>query len=162
MDGDPYARMAALMRNEGAVSVGTGATFIRLGRVVSREPLEVSAGGLRLPAEALRINERLTKGAKWKTKLTAPVDVLNDPARRPAGTFDGVQGPVTGTVGCGAVGCGPEPTGITGGTLYSDEVIIDQAEYEQLEIDLAVGDQVLMLTEDDQIFYILMKVVDAV
>lgn len=33
---------------------------------------------------------------------------------------------------------------------------------EQLEIDLEVGDEVLLLTEDDQVFYIIMKVVDAV
>ena len=37
-----------------------------------------------------------------------------------------------------------------------------EAQVRQLELDLEVGDQVLMLTEDDQRFFILMKVVDAV
>lgn len=40
--------------------------------------------------------------------------------------------------------------------------VFDDAEIEQMKIDLEVDDQVLLLTEDDQIFYILMKVVKAV
>ena len=170
--GNPYARMVSVMRGEsaeqtvtgetGRAGLGAGPAKLRLGTVAQREPLEVVVAGIRQPVEALKINERLVKGAKWKTKLTAPVDVLKDPARRPSGIFTGVHGQVTGTVACGGTGCAPELTGITGGTLQSDDVLIDQTELEQLEIDLDVGDTVLLLTEDDQIFYIIMKVVDAV
>ena len=187
--GNPYARMVAVMRGESVehsasrsgvqgaqaagetdqTGLGAGPVKMRLGRVTSRKPLRVKVAGIEQPTEALRINERLTKGAKWKTKLTSPVDVLDDPARRPSATFfgppgrPGVYGPVNGTVVCGGLGCSaPKLTSIDSGTLYADDVIIDQMEHEQLEIDLEEGDQVLMLTEDDQSFYILMKVVDAV
>lgn len=174
-DGNPYARMVSVMRGESAertmagetdrAGLGAGPAKMRLGTVVRRAPLEIVVAGIPQPTETLKINERLTKGAKWKTKLTAPVDVLDDPARRPSATFfgpTGVYGPVSGTVECGGESCAPELTGITGGMLNADDVIIDQTEHEQLEIDLEEGDLVLMLTEDDQTFYILMKVVDAV
>ena len=184
--GNPYARMVSVIRGESAehsasrsgalgaqtagetdqTGLGAGPAKMRLGRVTSRAPLKVTVADTEQPTEVLKINERLTKGAKWKTKLTAPVDVLDDPARRPSATFfgpTGVYGPVNGTVACGGLGCSdPELTGINNGTLYADDVIIDQTEHEQLEIDLEEGDLVLMLTEDDQMFYILMKVVDAV
>lgn len=183
--GNPYARMVSVIRGEsmehsasgfGAqgtqtagestqAGLGAGSVKMRLGRVTSRVPLKVKVAGIEQPAEALKINERLTRGAKWKTKITAPVDVLGDPARRPSGTLTGptgVYGPVNGTVVCSGAGCAPKLTSIDNGTLNVDDVIIDQAEHEQLEIDLEVNDQVLMLTEDDQVFYIIMKVVDAV
>ena len=186
--GNPYARMVAVIRGEsvehsasrsgaqgsqtagetGQTGLGMGPVKMRLGRVTSRVPLKIKVAGIEQPAEALKINERLTKGAKWKAKITAPVDVLDDPARRPSAIsfgppgFPGVYGPVNGTVACGGVGCSaPKLTSIDNGTLYVDDVIIDQTEHEQLEIDLEVDDQVLMLTEDDQVFYILRKVVDA-
>ena len=50
----------------------------------------------------------------------------------------------------------------TGGDVHIPDTVIDEATVEQLEIDLEEGDQVLMLTEDDQVFYIVMKVVAAV
>lgn len=178
-DGNPYARMVAVIRGESVehsasrsgaqdaqaagetdqTGLGAGPVKMRLGRVTSRKPLKVKVAGIEQPAEALRINERLTKGAKWKTKITAPVDVLDDPARRPSATFfgpTGVYGPVTGPVSPSGT-----LTAINNGSLNVDNVIIDQTEHEQLEIDLEVGDRVLMLTEDDQMFYIIMKVVDA-
>lgn len=173
-DGNPYARMVSVMRGEateqtvtgetGLAGLGAGPVKMRLGTVVQRTPLKIKVAGIEQPAEALKINERLTKGAKWKTRISAPVDVLDDPARRPAATFfgeTGVYGPVNGTVACGGMSCAPYLTGITDGTLYSDGVLIDQTGQEQLEIDLDVDDVVLLLTEDDQVFYIIMKVVDA-
>lgn len=181
--GNPYARMVSVIRGEAGehsasrsglsgdraagetnqAGLGAGPVKMRLGTVVQRKPLEITVAGVPMPAEVFKINERLTKGAKWKTKITAPVDVLEDPARRPSATFfghTGVYGPVDGTVSCGGHGV-PKLTHINSGTLNVDDVIIDQAEHEQLEIDLEEGDTVLLLTEDDQMFYILMKVVDA-
>lgn len=177
--GNPYARMVAVMRGEAGehsasrsglsgdqaagetnqAGLGAGPVKMRLGTVVQRKPLEIMVAGTRQPAEVFKINERLTKGAKWKTKITAPVDVLEDPARRPSASFfgpTGVYGPVTGPVSPSGT-----LTAINNGSLKVDDVIIDQTEHEQLEIDLEEGDTVLLLTEDDQIFYILMKVVDA-
>lgn len=54
-DGNPYARMAALMRGEG----GAGPVTMRLGRVTGTAPLAVSVAGLRLPKEALRVGAGL-------------------------------------------------------------------------------------------------------
>lgn len=159
MDGDPYARFVALGRSVSADAMpagdsqqaGTGAApaRMRLGEVVSRVPLKVKVAGLNQPTEVLKINERLVKGAKWKTKTTSPDSDIKD--------FTGpISGPVQGVHGIGAL------IEFTGGEVHIPDTIIDEATVEQLEIDLEVGDEVLMLTEDDQVFYIIMKVVDAV
>lgn len=159
MDGDPYARFVALGRSVSADAMpagdsqqaGTGAApaRMRLGEVLNRAPLRVKVAGLNQPTEALKINERLVKGAKWKTKTTSPNSDIKD--------FTGpIFGPVQGVHGIGAL------IEFTGGEVHIPDTIIDEATVEQLEIDLEVGDTVLMLTEDDQVFYIIMKVVDAV
>jgi hypothetical protein len=160
MDGNPYARMVALIRGESGEQTPTGETAqaglgaspckMRLGRVTRRAPLRISVAGIEQPAQALRINERLTKGARWQVKLTGG-----------ASDFDGLTGSLSGPVTCGGEGCSPELDAVTGGALHGTQTTVDEATVEQLEIDLEVGDQVLLLTEDDQIFYILMKVVVA-
>lgn len=141
-DGNPYARAVALIRAQGedtapagdSVQAGLGAVpaRMRLGTVLTASPLTVRVTGLTQPTRALRINERLTKGAKWKTKTTSPNS-----------DYRGLSGAVTGQV-------------------RSTDTVIDEAKVEQLEIDLEPGDEVLLLTEDDQVFYIVMKVVKAV
>ena len=61
-----------------------------------------------------------------------------------------------------------QPVALCYGQVRSVEplqIMADQKlplEAEQLELDLAVGDEVLLLTQDDQVFYIVMKVVNAV
>lgn len=159
METDPYAGLVALIRGQGldtnpagdSVQAGLGAApaRMRLGQVVSTVPLKVKVAGLTQPTEALKINERLVKGARWKTRTTSP-----------SSDYGGLTGPISGPVS--------HPPGMgtlvefTGGQVHVEETVIDEAVVEQLELDLAVGDTVLLLTEDDQIFYILMKVVDAV
>lgn len=159
MDGNPYASMVGLMRGQGAeygpagdsAHAGTGAASarMRLGRVVTAAPLTVRVAGIVQPTKALRINERLVKGAKWKTKTTSPDS-----------DYNGLTGPISGPVST------PHGTGalieLTAGQVHSTETIVDEATVEQLKIDLEPGDEVLLLTEDDQVFYIVMKVVDAV
>ena len=124
---------------------------MRLGRVTSRVPLKVVVAGIEQPTETLKINERLVKGAIWKTKTTSP----NSDYNRITGP---IEGPVTTPHG--------RSTGalekFTDGEVHSADTTIDEGTVEQLELDLEVGDQVLLLTEDDQVFYILMKVVNAV
>lgn len=159
MDGSPYAALAALMQQQGAdagpagdsaqAGIGAPQARIRLGRVESVVPLKVRVAGLVQPPSALRINERLTKGAKWKVKITSPNS-----------DYNGLTGPISGPVST------PHGTGalisLTGGEVHSPDTTVDEAVTEQLELDLEVGDEVLLLTEDDQIFYIVMKVVGAV
>ena len=161
MDSNPYARWVGLTREQSAdanpagdsaqAGLGAAPARMRLGEVVSTVPLSVRVAGLVQPASALKINERLVKGAKWAAKTTSPDSQYN-----------GVTGPISGPV--------TTPHGmstgaleqLTGGQVHSTDTTIDQATVEQLALDLEVGDQVLLLTEDDQIFYIVMKVVDAV
>ena len=156
MEGNPYSALLGLIRTESeeisgsgesaAAGIGAGAAKLRLGKVTQREPLKISVAGIEQPTSVLKINERLTRGATWKTKTTSP-----------SGDYNGLTGNLSGPVSCGGA-----LSTVTGGQLHSEDTVIDQAEVEQLEIDLEVGDELLLLTTDDQMFYILMKVVDAV
>jgi hypothetical protein len=165
MDGNPYARMVAVIRGETSEKTPTGETDhaglgaspckMRLGKVIQQVPLKLKVAGIEQPTEVLKINERLVKGAKWKVKITSEDS-----------DYKALTGNLEGPVTCGGEGCAARLGAVTGGQLHSDDTRIGSEEKkavtEQLEIDLEVGDQVLLLTEDDQIFYILMKVVDAV
>lgn len=159
MDGNPYARLIALTREQGAdaapagdsaqAGLGAAPARMRLGTVVTAAPLKVRVAGIVQPPSALRLNERLAAGAKWKTKTVSPDSdycALTGP----------VSGPVNTPAGQGSL------ISITAGQVHSGDTTIDKAVVKQLEIDLEPDDTVLMLTEDDQIFYIVMKVVKAV
>ena len=55
--------------------------------------------------------------------------------------------------------------GIYGGTFdppHLAHMAAARVAMEQLELDLESGDEVLLLTQDDQVFYIIMKVAEAV
>lgn len=161
MDGNPYARIIDVVRGETqedasareSIQGGVGAAPIkaRLGIVTQRVPLKIKVAGIEQPTSVLRINERLVKGAKWKVKITSPTS-----------DYRGLTGQLSGPVSCPGGHGSPQLDAVTGGQLHSTDTTIDQAVTEQLEIDLEAGDQVLVLTEDDQIFYIVMKVVKAV
>lgn len=170
-DGNPYARMVSVMRDEAGEPGGAGPVKMRLGTVAQRAPLELIVAGVSQPAEALKINERLTKGAKWKTRITSPSGGIVR-LSGPSGSLGTISGSASGEMTCDGEGCTPELSYISGGPLNISDALIeqaalketefDQAEQEQLELDLEKGDTVLLLTEDDQVFYILMKVVSAV
>lgn len=159
MDANPYARFLSLGREQSAdanpagdstqAGLGAAPVRMRLGRVISTAPLSVRVAGLTQPASALRINERLTRGAKWRTKTTSPNSDIK-------GLTGPISGPVSTPHGLGAL------IEFTDGEVHIDDTTIDQATVEQLALDLEVGDEVLLLTEDDQVFYIVMKVVKAV
>lgn len=158
-DGDPYARFLAISQAQASdagptgdsqqAGLGAAPARMRLGTVLTAAPLTVRVAGIPQPTKALRINERLAKGAKWKTKTTSPNS-----------DYNGLIGPISGPVST------PHGTGelieFTAGEVHSTDTTIDEAVVEQLEIDLKAGDEVLLLTEDDQVFYIVMKVVKAV
>ena len=152
MDGNPYARLIALTREQGAdaapapVKPGQDMT---LETVVTAAPLTVQVAGIVQPSSALRLNERLAAGAKWKTKTVSPDSDYNALAGP-------ISGPVSTPAGQGSL------VSLTAGQVHSGGTTIDKAVVEQLEIDLEPGDTVLLLTQDDQVFYIVMKVVKAV
>lgn len=167
MDGNPYARMLAVIRGETGEQTPTGETEsaglganpckMRLGIVTQRAPLKLKVASIEQPTRALRINERLVKGARWKVKITSP----DSDYRQLTGQL---QGPAVCPGGCGS----PQLDAVTGGQLHSTDTTIGKdaedgmATTEQLEIDLEAGDEVLLLTEDDQIFYIVCRMVKAV
>ena len=88
MDGNPYAGLVALIRGQASdampagdseqAGLGAAPARMRLGTVVNRVPLKVKVAGLTQPTEVLKINERLVKGAKWKTKTTSPNSDIKD------------------------------------------------------------------------------------
>ena len=157
-DGNPYARFVAIGRDQARdenpagdsqqAGLGGAQARMRLGTVVQCIPLKVRVAGIVQPPSALRINERLVAGAKWKTKTESPDS-----------DYNGLSGPISGPVDTPA---GPgELIVLTSGQVHSTDTTIDKALITQLELDLEVGDTVLLLTEDDQVFYIVMKVVNA-
>lgn len=161
MDGDVYARMISVIRGEHETEAsqreglqsGLGACPVRmrLGTVTNRVPLRVRVAGIEQPTQALRLNERLAKGAAWRMRLESP-----------SGDYNALSGGLDGPVSCPGGSGAPQLAGVTGGSLHSADTRIDEGEATQLELDLEAGDEVLLLTEDDQVFYILMKVVQAV
>lgn len=161
MDGNPYSLLAAAIRGESSETSKTGETSLtglgaapakmRMGIVTQRVPLKIKVAGVEQPTEVLKINERLIKGDKQTVCLTGSDS-----------TYSGVTGSLSGPVSCPGGFGNPKLSTVTGGTLKSTGTKMEKVTLEQLEIDLQVGDQVLLLTEDDQIFFILMKVVDAV
>ena len=159
LEENPFARFLAMVQEQSAntgpagdsaqAGLGAAPARMRLGRVVSAAPLTVRVAGIVQPTKALRINERLVKGARWKTKTTSPNSDYN-------GLTGPIEGPVSTPHGVGAL------VELTDGRVHSPDTVIDEAQVEQLEIDLEAGDEVLLLTQDDQVFYVMMKVVDAV
>lgn len=147
MDGNPYNRLIGLIRAESAEMTDTGETAaagigaspakLRIGKVTQKVPLKISVADIEQPTKVLRINERLVKGAKWTAKIkSSNCD------------FAALSGELNETE--------------ISGQLHSSDTAIDEATVEQMEIDLEVGDEVLLLTTDDQAFFVLMKVVNAV
>lgn len=159
MDSNPYARFVAMSRGNAAdenpagdsarAGLGAAPARLRLGEVVTTAPLTIKVAGIVQPTSALRINERLVKGASWRASIASRNGTLSE-------LSGPIEGPVIAPMGEGAL------VKLTGGTIHSGNVSIAQATVSQLEIDLDPGDAVLLLTEDDQIFYIIMKVVEAV
>ena len=177
--GDPYARMVGVIRGEAAeqtesgetdtAGLGAGPVKMRIGRVYQRKPLIVIVAGIKQPAEVFKINERLTRGARRKVQLRSPVRISEDEPKSPtdAGSTpamvqDKLTGTLEGPVKCPGGHGKPELDQVTDGHIENEKVDIYQAEEEQLELDLEKDDLVLLLTEDDQVFYIICKVVSAV
>lgn len=82
MQSNPYAGLVALMRGQGGdnnpagdsaqAGIGAAPVRMRLGTVVSAAPLKVRVAGLVQPPSALRLNERLAKGA-WDFANDVPI-----------------------------------------------------------------------------------------
>lgn len=88
MDGNPYTRFVALSRGTASDENPAGdSAQAGLGEVVTAAPLTVRVTGIVQPTSALRINERLVKGAEWEADIA---DL--------GGDFSELTGPIAGPV----------------------------------------------------------------
>lgn len=136
---DPYSEMAAMMREAAGPGGPMGPIHLLRGVVLSAEPLRVDAAGTIQEADRIYISHRLVKEHQELLRLDCG-DVAEQFAL---------------SVSCPISAHSGDP-GSSTGTLYTPHCVATQAEPV-----LKPGDEVLLLTEDDQIFYLIDKVVKA-
>lgn len=183
MKGNVYSELADMMREAGESKGPAPPVHLRLGTVLSAAPLKVDVAGRPQEAERFYISHRLTEGHRELLGLecSGVSAVLPESVTYPGGVKSGCTAEVQGgsfsaelSVHSGNVSAsglsgsfpgeirypGGVKTGcradVRGGTLETPHCYASQAEPV-----LKAGDTVLLLTEDDQIFYILDKVVRA-
>ena len=128
---DAFERIYRTMRQAGADEAQGGALRLRLGRVLSAEPLSVDVSGTTQEATRFYICDRLRREHRETVNLLG---------------------------GSGGFSANNYTHGVTldDGTLALRDVTLQQAEPVLQE-----GDTVLLLTGDDQTFYLIDKVVIA-
>lgn len=138
MKGDPFSGLYNLMRTAGQEDAPTGAARLRRGTVRTVSPLAIDVAGTTQEADRFYICDRLAAG--HAEKLTVSGDrvsgALDISASCPMGSHDSMA-ILRGTVALNAVATQDGPV-------------------------LQAGDEVLLLTTDDQTFYIIDKVVSCV
>lgn len=128
---DGYSRIYAAMRKAGGEGAQAGRLRLRLGTVRAVSPLSVEVAGTEQEAERFYICHRLVRGHTEKIKLT------------------GGAGGFSANGGTHGVSIDPGTVQITQLTATLEEPV------------LQAGDLVLLLTDDDQTFYLIDKVVQA-
>lgn len=135
MNEDPFSGIFNLMRAAGSEFVPEGNARLRRGTVLSAAPLKVDVAGTTQEADRFFICHRLVDGHSEKLRVTGSA----------------VSGALDINASCGN-GSHSSMT-ITRGTVALNAVVTQDGPV------LKTGDQVLLLTCDDQIFYIIDKVV---
>lgn len=135
---DPFSGLYGMMREAGGAAVPAGNARLRLGTVTSPAPLEIDVAGTAQEAERLYISHRLVDGHREKLRVTGSA----------------VSGALAINASCGK-------GSHTSMDIHSGTVALDAVAAQSGPV-LAAGDTVLLLTEDDQIFYIIDKVVQCV
>ncbi len=130
---NPYTSMLKTMGGEAQKQLNANGMKSYLGKVLSADPLSVSVAGTVQSADHFYINEALCKGHKEKAKLE--------------GSYEGTG------LACSCTGGYNAPT--ISGQMKAE------VEEEVLEPVLQVGDLVVCLSADDQIFYLICRVVKA-
>lgn len=136
---DPYSELAGLMREAAQPQGPVGSAHLRLGTVISADPLKVDVAGTSQEAARFYISHRLVKEHQELLRLDCT----------------GVTEQFSLTASC-PLSAHPGWPGSSSGTLNTPNCVATQAEPV-----LKPGDEVLLLTEDDQIFFIIDKVVKA-
>lgn len=137
---DPYSAITSLMLEAGQPRGPAGPIHLRRGIVLSADPLKVDVSGTIQEAERFYISHRLVK-EHWELLRLDCEDVTQAFSLTAAC-------PKSAHMGSAASGAA--------GTLYTPHCVATQAEPV-----LKPGDEVLLLTEDDQWFYLIDKVVRA-
>ncbi|MDR3728902.1 MAG: DUF2577 family protein [Oscillospiraceae bacterium] len=128
---DGYSRIYAAMRKAGGEGAQAGRLRLRLGTVRAVSPLSVEVAGTEQEAERFYICHRLARGHTEKIQLT------------------------------GGTGSFSANGGTHGVSIDPGTVQINQLTATLEEPVLQAGDLVLLLTDDDQTFYLIDKVVQA-
>ena len=131
MEGNPYSLFHQMMGKE---IQNRRQTIVRQGMVLSARPLSIKVGGLPIPLDGscVWVNESLVQEHREKLSL-----------EEPAGSLEG-QG------SCSDGGTVSGYT-VTGGQVETTARLVEPL--------LQAGDQVVLLSEDDQQFYLVCKVV---
>jgi len=135
---DPYSGLVSLMREAGKPEGPVGPAHLRLGKVLSADPLKVDVAGTTQEAERIYISHRLVKEHRELLRLACT----------------GVTADLSIFTACGYGA--HSHMDIHSGTWDTPNCAATQAEPV-----LKPGDEVLLLTEDDQTFYLIDKVVKA-
>lgn len=143
---DAYDTIYSAMRNAGAQAASEGAVRLRLGEVLSASPLKLDVAGTVQEAERIRLCHSLTVGSTCRASLRGIGLTAGD-----------IPGPVTYEEGVLTQGAK-----VMEGTLSARSVEVEDLTLTRLELGLKAGDVVLLLTDDDQTFYLIDKVVQAI
>lgn len=135
MNEDPFSGLYKTMREAGEKAVPAGNARLLHGTVISAAPLKIDVAGTTQEAERFFISHRLVSGHAEKLTVSgsAVSGALDISASCPLGSHSGMT--------------------ISGGTVTLNAVATQDGPV------LKAGDEVLLLTADDQTFYILDKVV---
>jgi len=139
MQEDLYSGLVSLMRETGQPTGPVGPAHLMLGTVLSADPLKVDVAGTTQEGKRIYISHRLVKEHRELLRLdcTEVTEQYSLTAACPAGAHIG-------------------SSAFSAGTLATPHCLAAQAEPV-----LKPGDEVLLLTEDDQIFFLIDKVVKA-
>lgn len=138
MQGDAYSELAGMITEAGQPKGPVGPAHLRLGTVLTADPLKVDVAGTIQEADRFYISHRLVKGHQELLELACT----------------GVNGSLSIQASCGYGS--HSSMSVHSGTLNTPHCLATQAEPV-----LKPGDEVLLLTEDDQVFYLIDKVVKA-
>lgn len=137
MEQDPYSELFHIMRTAGRSGGPVGPAHLRLGEVLSALPLKVDVAGTVQEADRFYISHRL----------------LQDHTETLALECSGVSGGLQISASC--------PYGAHSSMSVGSGTLSARAAATQAEPVLKAGDLALLLTEDDQVFYLIDKVVKA-
>lgn len=138
MQENAYSELVSIMRETAKPKGPMGPIHLRLGVVLEADPLKVDVAGTIQEAERFYISHRLVKGHQELLELDC----------------SGVNGNLSIQASCGYGS--HSSMSVSSGTLNTPRCVAAQAEPV-----LKAGDEVLLLTEDDQTFYLMDKVVKA-